>query len=151
MYRGLLPREYATPRLGLWTRSSWAMGPSAGARADWQPLEGLELWIGRAQSCGLPEMGAFVTKMRQDVDVVVAGLASTHSQGQMEGNVNGLKLLKGQMYGRAGFETLHRRFLTTGAATGRTRIATHLVFGRPPPPRRVPGRPRGRGAYHYIR
>ncbi len=78
-------------------------------------------------------MGAFVTKLRQDVDAVVAGLTSTYSQGQTEGNVNRLKLLKRQMYGRAGFETLRRRFLNTGAATRRTCMATQLVFGRPPP------------------
>ncbi len=44
--------------------------------------EELELWMGRAQSCGLPEMGAFVTKMRQDVDAVVAGLTSTTARGR---------------------------------------------------------------------
>lgn len=102
-------------------------------RTDEQPREELELWIGRAESCGLPEMGAFVTKLRQDVDAVVAGLTSAYSQGQTEGNVNRLKLLKRQMYGRAGFETLRRRFLNTGAATRRTCMATQLVFGRPPP------------------
>ncbi len=102
-------------------------------RTDEQSREELERWMGRAKSCGLPEMGAFATKVRQDVEAVTAGLTSTYSQGQTEGNVNRLKLLKRQMYGRAGFELLRKRFLNTGAATGRTCNNPRLVFGRPPP------------------
>ncbi len=102
-------------------------------QTDEQSREELERWMGRAKSCGLPEMGAFATKLRQDVEAVTAGLTSTYSQGQTEGNVNRLKLLKRQMYGRAGFELLRRRFLNTGAATRRTCMTTQLAFGRPPP------------------
>lgn len=42
---------------------------------------------------------------------VEAGLTLEWSNGQTEGQVHRLKLLKRQMYGRAGFELLRRRVL----------------------------------------
>ncbi|MGH2414680.1 MAG: hypothetical protein ACRDEA_13540 [Microcystaceae cyanobacterium] len=36
------------------------------------------------------------------------------SNGQVEGQINRLKMLKRQMYGRAGAELLERRFLLAG-------------------------------------
>jgi transposase len=41
---------------------------------------------------------------------------TTHSQGQTEGQVNRLKLLKRQMYGRAKLDLLRRRVLGQSAA-----------------------------------
>lgn len=43
---------------------------------------------------------AIQAKLRQDLDAVVAGLTLPWSQGQTEGQVTKLKLLRSQMYGR---------------------------------------------------
>jgi transposase len=42
---------------------------------------------------------------------VRAALTETWSSGQAEGQINRLKLLKRQSYGRAGFDLLRRRVL----------------------------------------
>lgn len=115
--------------VALWERFAQMLRGATGE----EPREELELWMGRAERCGLREMGAFVTKLRQDVDAVVAGLTSSYSQGQTEGNVNRLKLIKRQMYGRAGFELLRKRFLNTGVVSRSTCTSLRLAFGRPPP------------------
>ncbi len=44
-------------------------------------------------------------------DQAVAGLTLPESQGQTEGQVHKLKLLKRQMFGRAGFALLRKRVL----------------------------------------
>ena len=50
------------------------------------------------------------------VDAVVAGLHLPWSQGQTEGQITKLKLLKRSMYGRAAFDLLKQRVLYTSAA-----------------------------------
>jgi len=42
---------------------------------------------------------------------LVRRLAVEHSSGAVEGNVNRIKMLKRQMYGRAGFDLLRKRVL----------------------------------------
>jgi len=44
---------------------------------------------------------------------VVAGLTQTRSSGAVEGNVNRIKMLKRQMYGRANTDLLRKRILLT--------------------------------------
>jgi len=46
---------------------------------------------------------------------VLAGLSLQWSQGQVEGQVNRLKMLKRQMYGRAKFDLLRARVLGRAA------------------------------------
>lgn len=53
--------------------------------------------------------------MCQDRAAVQAGVAGAWSNGQMEGQVNRLKLVKRAGYGRAGFEHRPRRLLTEDA------------------------------------
>jgi transposase len=50
----------------------------------------------------------------QDEAAVRAALSLEWSDGQVEGRVNRPKLLRRQMYGRAGFDLLRRRFLQAG-------------------------------------
>lgn len=69
----------------------------------------LEQWTAQAIAAGVPELQAFVTKLRQDWDAVLAALTLPYSQGQTEGQVNRLKLLKRSMYGRAKFDLLRGR------------------------------------------
>jgi transposase len=43
----------------------------------------------------------------------INGLTLTHSSGAVEGNVNRIKMIKRQMYGRATFDLLRKRILLT--------------------------------------
>jgi len=49
--------------------------------------------------------------LRRDYEVVGATLEYEWSSGQGEGQINWLKLIKRQMYGRASFELLRQRVL----------------------------------------
>jgi transposase len=71
--------------------------------------ERLDGWMADAERSSIPELVAFVTKLRQDADAVLAGLVLPFSQGQTEGRVNKLKLIKRSMYGRANFDLLRQR------------------------------------------
>ena len=56
-------------------------------------------------------MQRFVTGLRRDHAAVLNGLTLTYSSGAVEGNVNRIKMLKRQMYGRAKFDLLRKRIL----------------------------------------
>lgn len=76
----------------------------------------LATWLEAAEQSGVPEVRAFVTKLRQDLPAVEAAVTLPWSQGQVEGQVNRLKLLKRSMYGRAKFDLLKQRALYHVAA-----------------------------------
>jgi transposase len=78
-------------------------------RDDEHPRCQLEQWMSATTETNVPELKAFVTKLRQDVDAVVAALTLPDSQGQTEGRVNRLKLSKRSMDGRAKFDRLRQR------------------------------------------
>jgi transposase len=71
----------------------------------------LEEWTGRAKASGIAELEAFAVKLLQDTDAVVAAVTLTYSQGQTEGRINKLKLVKRSMYGRGKFDLLRQRVL----------------------------------------
>jgi transposase len=75
------------------------------ARADLDP------WLATAARSRIPELVSFVNGIRRDEAAVAAALTSPHSQGQVEGHVNRVKMLKRQTYGRADFDLLRRRVL----------------------------------------
>ena len=54
----------------------------------------------------------------KDYDAVKVGLTLEWRNGQTEGQIHRLKLLKRQSYGRAGCETLRARVLHHGEAAG---------------------------------
>jgi transposase len=85
-------------------------------RSEPCPTAPLEQWTAQAVAGGVPELKAFATKLRQDWDAVLAALTLPYSQGQTEGQVNRLKLLKRSMYGRANFDLLRGRVLYASAA-----------------------------------
>ena len=58
-----------------------------------------------------PELASFADGLKQDYKAVRAAFELDWSNGQVEGQVNRLKLIKRQMYGRAGFELLRTRVL----------------------------------------
>jgi transposase len=71
----------------------------------------VEAWPEDASTSGLPEFHSFATGLRRDQPAIVAAVALPYSNGQTEGQITKLELLKRSMYGRASFELLRRRVL----------------------------------------
>lgn len=71
----------------------------------------LDPWINKAMESGIPALKNFAKGLLADYDAVKAAVSLKWSNGQVEGQVNRLKNIKRQMYGRAGFELLKRRIL----------------------------------------
>ena len=85
-------------------------------RSDEQARRQLEEWTERAKASGIAELKAFAVKLLQDTEAVVAAMTLPYSQGQTEGRINKLKLVKRSMYGRGNFDLLRQRVLYTSAA-----------------------------------
>jgi transposase len=68
-------------------------------------------WLEQARAGGVTELSGFARGLLDDRAAVEAALRLPWSNGQTEGQVNKLKLLKRQMYGRASFDLLRRRLL----------------------------------------
>lgn len=64
-----------------------------------------------------PHLHSFASSLERDWDAVVQGLTSRWNSGPVEGRVNHIKMLKRQMYGRAGLPLLRKRVLLTAAYT----------------------------------
>jgi transposase len=60
------------------------------------------------------ELGRFAAGLKKDKAAVRAALRLPWSNGQVEGHVNRLKLLKRTMFGQAKFDLLRRRVLWAG-------------------------------------
>jgi len=71
----------------------------------------LDAWLVEAGGCGVPTMETFAAGLRKDGNVIRAALTTPWSNGQTEGQVNRLKLIKRQMYGHASFDLFRRRTL----------------------------------------
>lgn len=71
----------------------------------------LEEWIKQAIECSFPEIRGFAAGLLNDFDAVRAGLTQPWSSGAVEGNVNRVKMIKRQMYGRAKLDLLRKRIL----------------------------------------
>ncbi|MBE7169534.1 MAG: ISL3 family transposase [Williamsia sp.] len=71
--------------------------------------------IMEAEQSGIQEMKGFARGMLSDYQAVVNGLTLPWSNGQVEGQINKLKTLKRQMYGRAGFVLLRKRVILHSA------------------------------------
>lgn len=73
--------------------------------------QGLTEWLDQAQKSAVAELVSFAKGLGRDEAAVRAGLSLKWSQGQVEGAVNRLKLIKRSMYGRAKFDLLRIRVL----------------------------------------
>ncbi len=74
-------------------------------------LPALVPWIAAARQTALT---GFATRLERDLEAAKAALTLPWSQGHVEGQVHRLKLIKRQMYGRAGFDLLRLRVLQQG-------------------------------------
>jgi transposase len=70
-------------------------------------------WLGRAEKA-CPEVRRFAEGVRQDEAAVQEALSGPWSNGPVEGQVNRLKAIKRQMYGRAGLALLRARVVHAG-------------------------------------
>jgi transposase len=73
--------------------------------------EKVRVWLEAAQTSGLAEIQNFAVGLEKDLAAVTNAISLAWSNGQTEGQVNRLKMLKRQMYGRANFDLLRRRVL----------------------------------------
>ncbi len=71
----------------------------------------LDAWLERVATSDLPELQSFAAGVEKDKDAVRAGLTGPVNNGQVEGQVTKLKLIKRTMYGKAGFPLLRQRVL----------------------------------------
>ncbi|MGF1600403.1 MAG: ISL3 family transposase [Thermosynechococcaceae cyanobacterium] len=74
----------------------------------------LDLWIERAKNSSLQAFQSFAKGIVDDYDAVKAGMTLEVSNGPVEGQNNRLKMVKRQMFGRAGLDLLSKRLILTG-------------------------------------
>ncbi len=70
--------------------------------------DALDPWLNRARAAAL---AGFAAGLSQDIDAVRAALSLPWSNGPAEGQVNRLKTIKRNMYGRTKFDLLRNRVL----------------------------------------
>ncbi|NTW73174.1 MAG: ISL3 family transposase [Eubacteriaceae bacterium] len=71
----------------------------------------LDDWIYQCLNSSIIDLVNFSTGLQRDHDCVFMALREKWSNGQTEGQVNRLKLIKRKMYGRANFDLLRQRVL----------------------------------------
>lgn len=71
----------------------------------------LSEWMNEVADSRLPELKAFARGLEQDRAPIDAALREEWSNGQTEGQVHRLKLIKTQMYGRAKFDLLRAKVM----------------------------------------
>lgn len=81
----------------------------------------LDPWLNACQQSGVNNLQTFAEGIKKDYDSIQAALETAWSNGQTEGQVNRLKMLKRQMYGRANFDLLRKRTLGIEASAPRPR------------------------------
>jgi transposase len=77
----------------------------------------LRRWIEGAKRNEFGHIVRFAYGLQKDISAVSAAVDTSWSTGQVEGQINRLKMIKRQMYGRAGFELLRARVLPYSPAT----------------------------------
>jgi transposase len=71
----------------------------------------LEAWITETTASGIEALARFAQGLYDDLAAVKAGLTLEWSNGPVEGQINRLKLLKRQGYGRADVALLRQRVM----------------------------------------
>ena len=74
-------------------------------------VERFDPWLAQARDSALPAFRNFARKIDSDYNAVRGAVTSPWSTGQVEGQINRLKMIKRQMFGRASFDLLNRRFI----------------------------------------
>ena len=71
----------------------------------------LRQWVSDARAAGLPHVHSFTRGLERDLQAATAALTLPHHNGRTEGVNTKTKMIKRQMYGRAGFTLLRHRIL----------------------------------------
>ena len=71
----------------------------------------LQQWITDVSAADLPHLHSFTRGLDLDIKAATAALTLPHHNGRTEGVNNKTKMIKRQMFGRAGFELLRHRIL----------------------------------------
>ena len=75
--------------------------------------EGLDSWISKAINSSIAELRGFANGLKLDLKSIKNAFDLAWSNGPVEGNVNKLKTLKRQMYGRCSLGLLEKRLVLT--------------------------------------
>jgi hypothetical protein len=100
-------------------------GPRQGTR--------LPTWLDKAPASGIDDPERFVRRLREDAATAQAGLTLRHGNGQTEGQVNRLKLVKRQGNAQANVDPLRQRVVQAArqtVATPRHPGGTHSPITR---------------------
>ena len=93
-------RSWASP--DFCTMRQRAMRPRGLLR--WVTVDAHNKWLTDARSSNIHGVRRFARTMRQDMEAVSNAVLEPWSNGQAEGQINRLKMLKRAMFGRAGIE-----------------------------------------------
>ena len=85
--------------------------PTPTARTPIRTVTALHRWMDRARASGIALIQNFESQLQRDILAVEAAVTERWSNGPVEGQVNRLKTIKRQMYGRAGVELLRARLI----------------------------------------
>jgi transposase len=76
-----------------------------------QQADAFNRWLEAVEASGIADLQSFASELRRERKTVEAALSMPYSNGQTEGQINKLKLIKRSMYGRANFDLLRQRVL----------------------------------------
>lgn len=88
-----------------------------------QEAHQFDSWLCNAENCSVRIFENFAVGIRTDYEAVKNTLSYSWGNGQTEGQVTRLKLIKRQMYGRANFDFLRIRVLVL-------HLSFHIACGR---------------------
>jgi transposase len=71
----------------------------------------LETWLAAVEADEQAGLRSFAAGIRNDQQAVINGLTLPWNSGKVEGTINKIKMIKRQMYGRAGFDLLRKRVI----------------------------------------
>lgn len=100
-------------RVGELARRFTTLVRACGVDGD-RPPDGAAAFEARlvdVRTCGIAALETFAAGLAQDAAAVQAALSTPWSNAQAGGQISRLKMLKGTMYGRAGFSLLRRRVI----------------------------------------
>jgi transposase len=78
----------------------------------------LEAWLAAVEADDQAGLRSLAAGIRHDQQAVTNGLTLPWNSGKVEGTVNKIKMIKRQMYGRAGFDLLRKRVILHPALPG---------------------------------
>ena len=71
----------------------------------------LDQWLHIVSSLKIPELDAYISGLKNDLEAVKNGIDYKYNNGLAEGSVNKIKLIKRIMYGRNSFQLLKAKIL----------------------------------------